>query len=30
MGNKIVIVGGGSTHTPGIVEVLETVQKIYN
>ena len=22
MGNKIVIVGGGSTHTPGIVEVL--------
>lgn len=23
MGNKIVIVGGGSTHTPGIVEVLK-------
>ncbi len=22
MGNKIVIVGGGSTHTPGIIEVL--------
>ena len=27
MGNKIVIVGGGSTHTPGIVEVLRNRSK---